>query len=550
MNFNQIDQIINQSVHQMTGFETMENPLDAANLISLGDYVINSALNRDAWYNVLSDVIGKTIIDDTPYTADIKDLIYNVSEFGCVVRTIHTEPPHAVQNPSWVPTEGQTVGTWTIRKTDTTQKLFQSLNTWQVDISIPDIQLKGSFRDAESMRAFVSSMMTAMETSMQMQLEAMASMCYSNFIAEKIIHYKTNGGLGVVNLLSDYNSAHPSAPVTGEQALESKDFLRWASKVINDTVERIAKMSTLFNNDGFHRFSTKDTIRINILSEFASSCQYYLESDTFHENLVKLPGFKRIVYWQGSGKDFKFTNTSKVFMITSSGSVIEQPGVVCLISAEDAIGVIHDNRRTPADHDNNTETTTYHAKSDMGYFNDLSQNGVVFIIADRIEPVMKKYVITGAAEGTHTYEMTATSASPAFPGAIREYRVSGDERITIITYDTNKFVCNAPADDVADLIANGATVYGQINEGHGNPSATGAYTAATKTIAVTSPANANPDNYKNSYGIYDKKNGRWYQVAAVNGTVGNVSIVLTDTTAPESNIASQQWYFSYDPILV
>ena len=66
----------------------------------------------------------------------------------------------------------------------------------------------------------------------------------------------------------------------------------------------------------------------------------------------------------------------------STGYTVEQGGIVALLTDMEAIGVMMDNRRVKSQNLPNEEADTYFNKVDKGYFCDMSEQGVVFIIAD------------------------------------------------------------------------------------------------------------------------------------------------------------------------
>ena len=75
------------------------------------------------------------------------------------------------------------------------------------------------------------------------------------------------------------------------------EFIRFASYVMSLYVDRLSKISTLFNVGGKDRFTPADMLHIVMLSDFKASATAYLESDTFHNNLVALPESESVPYW-------------------------------------------------------------------------------------------------------------------------------------------------------------------------------------------------------------------------------------------------------------
>ena len=146
----------------------------------------------------------------------------------------------------------------------------------------------------------------------------------------------------------------------------------------------MTRMSTLFNVGGKQRFTPKDLQHIVMLSEFKSAADIYLQSDTFHDEYTKLVGAETIPFWQGSGTDYAFTSTGKVYgepATGNSGSDITVTGVLACIFDRDALGVMNNNQRVTTQYNPKAEFTNYFYKKDARYFNDLNENFVYFYVA-------------------------------------------------------------------------------------------------------------------------------------------------------------------------
>ena len=117
-----------------------------------------------------------------------------------------------------------------------------------------------------------------------------------------------------------------------------------------------------------------------------SQLKTYLESDTFNDELVKLPTAETVPYWQGSGTSFEFAKTSKIDVTirTANGGTkdVSVSGVIGVMFDRDALGVSNLDRRVTTNYNPKAEFFSNWYKFDCGYFNDLNENFVVFYIAD------------------------------------------------------------------------------------------------------------------------------------------------------------------------
>lgn len=146
-------------------------------------------------------------------------------------------------------------------------------------------------------------------------------------------------------------------------------------------VDRLTRMSTLFNVGGKQRFTPKDLQHIVMLSEFRAAADVFLQSTTFHNEYTKLVNAETVPFWQGSGVDYGFASTSKIDIKTASGDTQVVTGVLGVIFDRDALGVMNFNRRVTTQWNAKAEFTNYFYKMDARYFNDLNENFVVFFVA-------------------------------------------------------------------------------------------------------------------------------------------------------------------------
>ena len=62
---------------------------------------------------------------------------------------------------------------------------------------------------------------------------------------------------------------------------------------------------------------------------------------SFHNELVALPKFEEISYFQGTGTDYEMTSTSKIHVTTASGHDVEIDGILGVIFDHDACAASH-----------------------------------------------------------------------------------------------------------------------------------------------------------------------------------------------------------------
>ena len=376
MEVKQIYEVVNSIAEQALGLTEL-TPTDTS-FVSVGNEVLKSDTNKDAWYNVLIDRIGRTVMSMRAYTANGAELKREPIEWGVVMQKLSIPLPKAKNNDSWNGQGTESKNPFEKFVLEPKQKLFYSISTWEVDATIPDVQLKTAFTSPEAMGAFIDGIFTAVYNSLELSYENTANLCRANFIGRKSKSSNTNA---YINLLDRYNT-ETNAGLTVDKCMYDVNFLKYCAMVISLYTTRLATMSTLFNDEDLERHTPKDLQVVNVLADFASRMNVYLQSDTFHNELTKLPNYTEVPYWQGSGADYGFESTSKVNVNYDGETDVEVNGIVALVYDRDAMGVTVDNKRSKSIYNPREEYTNYFYKADMGYYNDMSENGIVFYIAE------------------------------------------------------------------------------------------------------------------------------------------------------------------------
>ena len=372
----QIYTLVNETAKESMG-EKAITVKDVSSLIALGDSVLSSASDTENFLNTLVDRIARTVFSVRRYETDTEGMVRHPFEFGCIVQKIYVDMPEAKQNNSWeIGKEGYTPVFAPVIKPTAKQKLFKGITTWEVDVTIPDYMLRTAFLNETSMATFIDAIFTAMDNMITLALENNANLTRASFIARKI---KGGKPCGAINLLHEYNTL-TSASLTVEGAMMNAEFLAWASRAINLWVKRMSKMSVLFNEEGYKRHTPKDKIVVNLLQDFTSACDTFLGANTFHDELVKLPMYDSVAYWQGAGESFDFNDTSAIKVKIDESNTIEKKGIIGIVYDYEAMGVTLNERRSTSERNNHDEYTNYYNKANIGYFNDMSENGIVFYL--------------------------------------------------------------------------------------------------------------------------------------------------------------------------
>ena len=362
---------------------------DLSNVVDLGKEIFDNA-SVDNYVKSLVNHIGKVIFVNRPYSGNIPSMLMDSWEFGSVLEKISADIPNATENDSWNLTDGETYSQDVFYKPSVSAKFFNSKVTFEVPMSFTELQVKESFSSVAQLNGFVSMIYSAVDKSMAIKIDSLVMRTINSMIANTVNSeitgdetLATHSGTKAVNLLKDYNAKF-GTELTVDKALTTPEFIRYASFIISTYKDRLSKISTLFNVGGKERFTPSDMLNIVMLSDFKNSASVYLESDTYHNELVALPNCESVPYWQGSGKTYSFADTSKIDVAIPNGNTtkdVSVTGILAIMYDRDSMGVCNSDRRVTTNYNAKAEFYNNYYKFDASYFNDLNENFVVFYIA-------------------------------------------------------------------------------------------------------------------------------------------------------------------------
>lgn len=385
MKVNQIYEILNDIMLEVTGQpQEGEDPAiivqeDLSNIVDVGTTVFSNGW-RDNYVQAMINRIGREVFVDRTYEGYAPSVLRDSWEYGSIMAKTRCKIFDAKANPSWNLTAGQTVNQFEFTPPEVYEKFYNSKTAWQIDCSFTEVQLKESFTSAAAMNKFYSMIENRIATSMTIYIDSLVMRTINNFIGEKI-----SASNGVIDLLAGYN-AGVATPITAAQALRDKEFLRYAALTISLFVDRFRAPSANFNvsdgDDANVTFTPREYAHLVLHSDLAKSMKVYLQSDTYHDELVKIGEYETIPYWQTQGDLYQLAYTSRINIKLASDKTktVNRNYIVGLLFDRDALGVNNDNRRTTSAYNANGEYWTNFYKVDTSYFNDLAENGLIFVL--------------------------------------------------------------------------------------------------------------------------------------------------------------------------
>ena len=387
MEINQIYSLMNTVTSEILGKQELvaEN---LSNVVDIGNEIFN-ANAVDAYVKSLVNHIGRVIFVNRPYVGSVPSVLMDSWEFGSVLEKIQADLPNAVENESWELTDGHSYDPNIFYKPKVSAKFFNKKVTFEVDMSFTEMQVKQSFSSVAQLNGFLSMLYNSVDKAMTIKIDSLVMRTINNMTAQTLhaeypsSDYSTKSGIRAVNLLKLYNDKF-GASLTADKAITTPEFIRFASYTMGLYVDRLSKISTLFNVGGKDRFTPKDLLHVVMLSDFQKASMAYLQSDTYHDMYTALPNAETVPYWQASGQDYSFADVSDIHVNIESGETtaeVNASGILCVMFDRDALGVTNLNRRVTTNYNAKAEFWNNFYKFDAGYFNDLNENFVVFFVA-------------------------------------------------------------------------------------------------------------------------------------------------------------------------
>lgn len=355
---------------------------DLTNLVDIGREIFNADA-VDRYVRSLVNHIGKVIFVNRPYRGSVPSVLMDGWQFGSVLEKITAELPEATVNETWELVDGASYDPNIFYKPKVSAKFFNNKVTFEVPVSIAQRQVEQSFSSGTQLNAFISMIYDAVEKAMTIRIDAFVMKTINAMTAATL---EDGNAARAVNLLALYNARYPNANLTAAAAMTTPEFIRFAVYTMANYMDRLEKISEIFNMGGKARFTPKDLLHVVMLSDFRNAADVYLQSDTFHDAYTKLPNAETVPYWQGSGADYSFDEISKIHVNipTPEGQSAEvvQTGILCVMFDRDALGVLNPDRRVTSNYNGKAEFWNYWYKWDSGYFNDYNENFVMFYVAD------------------------------------------------------------------------------------------------------------------------------------------------------------------------
>lgn len=394
-NVKQITTLINDVVEDMTGQSAAAQTLETTDLVSLGKSIENAGL-IEGFFGALCNRLAKTVYFVRLYDPDTKTpILRDEHEYGAFVQKVYYTSPAFVDNEEYSvpdnssPKKYQTKSPYDVTQTVTVSaKIFDAMGTFSLNIVRPVDQIRSAFLSGEEMMRFIDGIYLCLENELQLAKEGLVATAINTAMA-----YDIENGMAR-NLLAEYNAQLPDGvdALLAADCLRDADFLRYAGMEIKRTMDFMQRMSTEFNSAGYKTFTPREALSLTVLSAFSDATDLYLSSDTFHNDLVALPKYSAVPFWQRMADDTKqgFAEISEIKIKHSAltggagaaAHIVNQTGIIAFVHDIEHVAAYFGHRRSWEKYNEIQDLYVHGEVVRNGYAVDPNANGIVFYVAD------------------------------------------------------------------------------------------------------------------------------------------------------------------------
>lgn len=381
--------ILNTIVNNATG-NTDLAATNVKNFIS----VANTAkqLPVDPLLSALTTTLSKTIFSIRPYSRKFKGLFHDNVKFGNHTRKINVADSDWQKDERYDLNDGESIDMYKVKKPEILQMNYYGQNIVERQVTVFRDQLNVALSSEEEFQRFVTMIMTNASDQIEQAHESCARMTVANFMAAKVAVYKDST---VINLLTEYNTLNGTSLKAADVYKPDNfvPFVKWAFARIKSISDMMTERTQIFHENvtgkeiSRHTPYSKQKMYLN--SQFMNEVSTMVLGDVFHDNRYKLIDYETVGYWQNPNNPTSINFTDVASMARSDGSVnspstpADITGVIGTLFDEEAIGVSTFNEwsaPTPFNAKGGYSNIFWHFND--RYYNDFTENGVVFVIQD------------------------------------------------------------------------------------------------------------------------------------------------------------------------
>lgn len=394
LSFDQISSVLNSIVKQATGVNPIK-ATDTSSFVSQAQTVL--LVGNDRIMNSISQVLDRTIFSVRPYNAKFKGLRRSTQQWGNHVRKLGMLDDDWEEDQRQPLEDNNAVDMYKIKKGKVLQTNFYGGKVFQRHRTYFRDQLDQAFRNPDEFGQFISMYTQNTMDMIEQAHESMARACVANYIGAKNIWQKEVStsqpgytGEHVVKLLTMYNTENglELKPEDVRKAENFPSFYKWACAKIMTYMDFFTERTTRFHANIKEKVIARHTPlhmqNIMIFSPDLHTADTTVLSNTFHDQYLKIATNEKVNFWQTLESPMSINVIPSY--ITPDGEVTkgdaqDMHNIFAVLFDEEAMGISTINQwssTTPFNSAGGYWNIYYHFTD--RYWNDLTENGIVFVL--------------------------------------------------------------------------------------------------------------------------------------------------------------------------
>lgn len=373
--------ILTSLVKQATG-RTVITPTNSTEFVSVATTALKMGV--DPIINAMSQMWGRTIFSQRPYSRRFKGLEMDMARWGNATRklSVADKPVEDDARFSWpvgyaadqtpASGDGKSVDMYALNKPDILQTNFYGQSVYENSYTIFRDNLDTAFTGPEEFMRFISMVGQNRADKLEQYRETVGRGLLANY-AGALMAESQNGR--VVHLLTEYNrlSDQELTPQTMYQPTNFSPFMRWVYTRVRMLAEMMRERSQMFqtviNAKPVMRHTPPDRLKLYMYTPGMEAMKAMVASETFHDDLIRYTDYESVTFWQSIEKPDSISvnpvytgtdGTVKTRLGEGVSGGIEQAGIFGLMFDENALGYAQVNAWN--------QLTPFNAKG--GYWND------------------------------------------------------------------------------------------------------------------------------------------------------------------------------------
>lgn len=305
MTVTQIKALLNDLAPQVLGQEALDK-IDVTDIGTFGEAIKSAQNGYEMFHNALIDRLYKIIIDMKSFEVEDIPFLADNYRYAGFIEEFYVEMPEAEDTKYWNVADEHFTPTLPQKKPLklSVKKYIKKPATFEREYTVDEPLVLSAFNGYSEFEAYVSAMALAIENATKIDLMNVARMARLKFMATILSIANTPSK---VNILAEYHNETGDNTVTINNWTTSKEFLLFLAEFISRYPKRFATVGSQYinekttNNTDYVRQTTKDDLVFEIISEVASKLKYNLKSLIFNQDIVTLPNYHEVLFWQGRG---------------------------------------------------------------------------------------------------------------------------------------------------------------------------------------------------------------------------------------------------------